>query len=507
MNLRKLLAGGLVVVTALSFWACGSDSGKKDSGKKDSGSAVSLGNYILVDEIENDDGKKTFVFANEGGTIKIDGYREVEGFYKNVGVAQNEDYEYALIDTKGKELIPFGKYKSIYMQDDYGDYYDLYKIEDEDGKYGIIDSAGKEIVPCDYEYVSTSFFINFYDENGQDTSVPFFECETDTDDVYDIYSRFGTKLISDYNAEFSDDIRYFSFDSKTENTGVFISSTEDNTKVDFISEKTGETILSLSDSEEVNYKAYDTGLVLCYKDDVDEVYMIAKDGTSAKKIFDEDFNYCYASDKYRIITIQFSKDDNYDDSAIVFDESGNICATVKNDGDFLIIGSGNDTKYFSQIGNTTYEVYDSDFKKTGELYDVYVCYSFYAARTEKSSTTYTIFDSKSKEIYKDAEYVSYNAFKVGDDKVIRDFGSIYEGKYSIFKENQESAGGLNPGYTFVRNIDGGKETYTINDYNGQICDLKSEHLPDTYKNVNLYNYGSKYYDYKGKLIYERKSDN
>ena len=96
---------------------------------------------------------------------------------------------------------------------------------------------------------------------------------------------------------------------------------------------------------------------------------------------------------------------------------------------------------------------------------------------------------------------------MGDDKVIRDFGSIYEGKYSIFKENQESAGGLNPGYTFVRNIDGGKETYTINDYNGQICDLKSEHLPDTYKNVNLYNYGSKYYDYKGKLIYERKSDN
>lgn len=512
MKLRKLLACGLLVITALSLCSCGKDGDKNGSGATNSGddsnSNSHEGTYILVDEIiENN--AKTFVLANENGTIKLNGYEKVEDFYNNTSVAQNENSDYGIIDAKGKEVVPFGKYKDIDRVNDYGILCNFFEVKTQDSKYGIIDNEGKEIVPCDYDYIYTRFFSSFQDKNGTTVSIPMFECKNDSDNVYDIYSRLGTKVIS--GCTDSNNILYFSLDRKAENEGVFFYNNEDTTKVDFISEKTGKSILTLNISENADYEVYISGLILYKNNETDqyEVYMTAADGTSATKIFDDSFSIAYVSDKYRIIPIRNSIHEEYNNKALIFDESGKLCHTVDNNGNFYIFGSGNNTTYFSQVDGSAYDVYDSEFKKTGQLYDINIRRCFYAAKTASNSPAYTIYDINSKVIYENAEEAYAGGYKIEGGKIIYSLGNSDDAHLLIIDENQEYDRSLNTGYALILtkdSTDSTKETYSIYDYNGKVCDIgpRFDKLCD---NVNLYCLDDKYYNYEGKLIYEKKGNN
>lgn len=105
--------------------------------------------------------------------------------------------------------------------------------------------------------------------------------------------------------------------------------------------------------------------------------------------------------------------------------------------------------------------------------------------------------------------VTYS-YKIGNNKIIQYFESGNYKNYLILDENQEKVSGLHHGYTLVKTIDpsdSSKNSYSIYDYNGKICDIGSKSVEEC-DNVNLYIIGNKYYNYNGKLIYEKgKAEN
>lgn len=77
---------------------------------------------------------------------------------------ENKHYKYAVMDVKGKEVIPFGKYTFIdgashnYFRVKVGGTPDC--LEGQEAKWGIINSKGEEVVPLKYDFIQP-----FYQKN------------------------------------------------------------------------------------------------------------------------------------------------------------------------------------------------------------------------------------------------------------------------------------------------------------------------------------------------------
>lgn len=174
-------------------------------------------------------------------------------------------------------------------------------------------------------------------------------------------------------------------------------------------------------------------------------------------------------------------------------------------------GEGKNTRYFSQSSAHSYDVYDANLKKINEFSKIEVCESFYAGMTDSNSDTYTIYDLNDKVLYENAERDSNatHSYKIDDNKLIQHFEFGDYKNYIILDENQEKLSGLHHGYTLVKTTDpsdSDKKSYAIYDYKGKICDIGSKSV-DECDNVNLYKVDNKYYNYNGKLIYEKKDKN
>lgn len=81
----------------------------------------------------------------------------VENNCGKVTVVERSDYSWGVIDSKGNEIVPFGKYDWI---DGFEQGLCRVKIGKQssnficnDNKWGIIDENGKEVLPCEYDEV------------------------------------------------------------------------------------------------------------------------------------------------------------------------------------------------------------------------------------------------------------------------------------------------------------------------------------------------------------------
>ncbi len=81
----------------------------------------------------------------------------VENNYGEVTVVEHSDYKWGVIDSKGNEIVPFGKYDWIE-----GFEQGLCRVKvgkqssnlaNNDNKWGIINEKGEEVLPCVYDKV------------------------------------------------------------------------------------------------------------------------------------------------------------------------------------------------------------------------------------------------------------------------------------------------------------------------------------------------------------------
>ncbi|MDH6307837.1 hypothetical protein M2451_000286 [Dysgonomonas sp. PFB1-18] len=70
--------------------------------------------------------------------------------------AYSQDIFYGVINSKGEEVIPFGKYHYIFPSE-CGKTYPVRNVND---LYGAIDFSGNEVIP--FEYTSSPFFYRNY---------------------------------------------------------------------------------------------------------------------------------------------------------------------------------------------------------------------------------------------------------------------------------------------------------------------------------------------------------
>lgn len=81
----------------------------------------------------------------------------VENNYGEITVVEHSDYKWGAIDSKGNEIVPFGKYDWIE-----GFEQGLCRVKigkqssnlaNNDNKWGIINENGEEVLPCVYDEV------------------------------------------------------------------------------------------------------------------------------------------------------------------------------------------------------------------------------------------------------------------------------------------------------------------------------------------------------------------
>lgn len=123
---------------------------------------------------DNDVNKRRLYIRRYHGLINYKGEKILDTIYfeitpaiknNNILTVRDKDLKYGVIDIKGREIVPFGKYHYI-SGFDYGLARVAHTLPGEEKKWGIIDMEGKEILPLKYNEIW-----NFYDKGLTDTYV------------------------------------------------------------------------------------------------------------------------------------------------------------------------------------------------------------------------------------------------------------------------------------------------------------------------------------------------
>lgn len=496
MKLRKFLAGSLITISALVLCSCGKEKGIEQGNKNESTKTeiTDDGTYRSIN-VENNDGELVHVLINGNGVVKLSGFSDVDDFYKNAAVALDKDSQYGIIDIKGNEIVPFGEYTFIHRQDQNLTFYDYYIVRNKDKKYGVIDGTGKIIIPCEFKEIFTGYYNDYRNSNDDLSAVPLFDA-INSDGSIDIYSRFGTKIVSGF--DYSDTIKYECLEKNSDNFGVFYYQKEGTDTVCIISEKTGETILSLEKTKDVEIKIYSTGIITCNNDSEEkyEVYLLSRDCTSCMKIDDKEVALSNITDTYRVISY-YDNFEEYKNKALFFDDSGKLCFTIDRNNHFYAFGKGKNTKYYSEMEKDTYDVYDYQLNKIGQCFDLDGCSEyFYFTENEKNSHLYTVYDREGKIIVDNVERL------VPNDKVKLDentYMTYISGVCISHPKDVKPKSALFHGYALFQDDNG----FSVYSEDGKLCDCGNIQ-PHRLAGVKIYYIGSKYYNYKGELLYESK---
>ena len=178
-----IIIGACIVLLLIIFGIVSLFSSKEDF--EAIGGAASTNNETFF----IDDGKlglnQTYALFDKKGKMIYDFVLSYVSDFTNGAAVVKKDEKYALINTKGKEIVPFGKYSNISSNDG------VFIASDEDLKYYLLDNNGK------VKYT----FKDYKDEGSFDSQ--YFNYSIDGDKVL-IFDYKGNK-VKEYDLEEQDD--------------------------------------------------------------------------------------------------------------------------------------------------------------------------------------------------------------------------------------------------------------------------------------------------------------
>ncbi len=321
------------------------DNVKEEEAQEEASVAEYNDHYVCVQKVEDsaNPSNNKFTFVGGKGVFEITGYKEVGKFFYGTAVARDVDGQYTLIDTNGNQIIEAGIYRNIERIDGNSGYFAIY---DEQKKYGVMNYEGQVIVPCEYERVQ-----------GMGNNLEYVFC-CEKEGLNSLYSAKRLKIMSDVSAGNFD---YLLIDNVEGKDGLIKVWVDDLTY--YFSEKSGE--LLLTEGEEIKYVEFDIHSgVLCYETPGNYSKVI--------KLLNEDFT--------GFIDVEFPADMRTTGTLGIKDR-------------ILIIDGDNDTRVYSRQGeflhdfgqevtamsasdgsiwyiecfnqDMTCKIYDGDFKQVG----------------------------------------------------------------------------------------------------------------------------------------------
>lgn len=489
MKIKRFLLSSLLAISAFALCSCGKGNNSAGRNESTKNEYSDEGTYIYL--TSNGSGEERVItFINGDGTFEIKGFDDIKDFYKNAAIAK-KDSQIGIIDTAGKELVPFGEYTEIISLNVNHVLFDRYIVKNKDGKCGVIDSTGNIIVPIEYNSMSFDNLNKDITDSNEIRSAVIYYFGKKSDGSKDVYNRFGQKIIEGFSS--SDKLTYCVPGNNSDNYGVFCHYKDD--KAILISEKTGETILTLDKTDDNEVEIYFTGLI-SYNNDTDkkyETYVLSEDYTSATKISNGKIYSSAICDKYRFVKYKENADLDYEGKLFVYDDKGELCFTTDCLSYFYPLGHGEKMQLFIQLSSKEYEVYDAQFKDLGKCYmDCESSHLFFV--TKVRGTAGTIYDYDGNVLYENAYYGKDGVFGLEDGTGL----TYISGTRINYPNSLRSVNSAFPGYAlFTDNKD-----YFIYDKNGEVCNIGAG-KPYIYPNVKVLRLGTNYYNYKGELIYPK----
>lgn len=490
--MKKAVALMLSLCMCMSVTGCGNKTAVGGSGSSSNGggsSADASKNYKYVeqtvDSSENPE-KNEFVFVGEAGSITIKGYRSVKDFYNGYAIATNIDWDDTIIDTKGKEVLPAGKYEDIYLADAVsGGTYFIATDMETDGE-GIIDAKGNVIISCEYEDVSTYIY---YKEDSYDRAY-YYLCEKE-DGLTDVYNGEGKLLTS------ASDIQSTGAVTNGKNNSLIYVNTPDDTY--YYSDVTGELVLKRSDYSDVLEWVY--GRVVRYKAGEDYVSMIYSDDYSSCIVTDLEYisgvNEC---DGY--ILLDYS---DYKIPSEVYDNKGNLLHTFDEDAYMSCDKYGNILFYTHT--DDVYTVYNHKFEQIAQSESggkIYFAYGYYYIPSADGET-YTLYDASGNMLHENVKFMGegqfFKVFQLSDGTIVYKGEETKElvtgGKEATFKDGQLQ-------FTMMRFINEKDEYVLRNMEMKELVTFDQNADYRTYEDFDIFEVDGKFYNTNGKALYERK---
>ena len=160
---KKVLLSLLVLVALFTVTGCG---GKKESSKKkiDGRTVTNYNSAFFIKE-----GGSYALFSDTGKKLTDFDFTYGGSFNNGAALVKDKDGKPGVIDTNGKMIVPFCKYK--YVSQEAG----LYKITDEEGVATLINAKGKKVADLKDTTVSTFIgegkFAILFDKNKEEYKV------------------------------------------------------------------------------------------------------------------------------------------------------------------------------------------------------------------------------------------------------------------------------------------------------------------------------------------------
>ena len=147
---KKILLSLLVLVALFTVTGCG---GKKESSKKkvDGRTVINYNSAFFIN-----DGGKYALFSDSGKKLTDFEFTYGSTFINGAALVKNADGQSGVIDTNGKMVIPFGKYKYVYQEAG------LYKVTDEERNTYLLNAKGKQIADLKDKSLTTYIGVSEY---------------------------------------------------------------------------------------------------------------------------------------------------------------------------------------------------------------------------------------------------------------------------------------------------------------------------------------------------------
>lgn len=117
--------------------------------------------------------KDKLTYLDYEGNVKTLKFKDASDFFYGVTDAKNKDYEEAIIDVNGKEIVKFGEYDSIDGIHKTKNGHWFYAT-DKDNKTGVLDKDGKLVVKCKYaeidELKDDDYLVGFLAKAEEDST-------------------------------------------------------------------------------------------------------------------------------------------------------------------------------------------------------------------------------------------------------------------------------------------------------------------------------------------------
>lgn len=486
--MKKIVAIALVLCMCIGIAGCGKEEKSDKSKKENNASSVAkLENYKLVEKNVDysEPEKNEFIFAGEDGQIVIKGYKDVKNFYCGNAIAVDLEGNKTIINTKGKEVLPEGRYEEIRALDSYYGSKFYYAQSIETGKEGIIDAKGNEIVKCEYDDISVNATNVSYRQSKY-----IFKCEKD--DVISLFTEGGKKIdvegtVSSYGF-FKNDEDYLMI--------VVISNDEKY----YYNEETGKLLFKESDFGK-NFNWVSNTRVANYRNESNEyeAVIFAKDYSKAIKSGIAYVNTAKSMGDYILV-------DYNNAGTAIFDNAGNEKHYFEKDVTASCDNKGN-ISYKMKSGNS-YILYNKEFERVAEITGARNVNSghgfFYSIPSDGDKTKCTMYDSNGKVIYENLTMVDFlhkdrSIYKLSDGtnayKSVNNKEMVTGGQNETYKSSyMEST-------VFVFTNEAGE--YVLRDEKlNELC--KFDAYPEFQEVFNLFKVDGKYYNKNGKLIYEKE---